>query len=213
MTITALDDDDTSDETVTVTATASSSDQDYQGKSATVTVSVTDDDTRGLVISESSLDVDEGDATGETYTVKLTTEPTGDVTVAISGHIGTDLSLDETSRTFTTTNWDEEQTVTVTAARDDDSTDDSVTLTHTASGGGYNSITKTLAVTIQDDTPDSVTVSFEQDTYTVQEGSSVPVKVKLSEDPKRSVTIPITKANQAGATDADYSGVPAQLDV
>ena len=211
VTITALDDDDTSDETVTVTATASSSDQDYQGKSATVTVSITDDDTRGLVISESSLEVDEGDATGETYTVKLTTEPTGDVTVAISGHIGTDLSLDETSRTFTTTNWDEEQTVTVTAARDDDSTDDSVTLTHTASGGGYNSITKTLAVTIQDDTPDSVTVSFEQDTYTVQEGSSVPVKVKLSEDPKRSVTIPITKANQAGATDADYSGVPANL--
>ena len=211
VTVTALDDDDTSDETVTVTATASSSDEDYQGKSAALTVSITDDDTRGLVISESSLDVAEGDATGEAYTVRLATEPTGDVTVAISGHAGTDLSLDETSLTFTTANWDTARTVTVTAGRDDDSTNDSVTLTHAASGGGYNSIAKTLAVIIQDDTPDSVTANFEQATYTVQEGSSVTVKVKLNEDPKRSVTIPITKSNQDGASDSDYSGVPANV--
>ena len=211
VTVAALDDNDTSDETVTVTATASSSDQDYQGKSAALTVSVTDDDTRGLVISESSLDIDEGDATGEAYTVKLATEPTGNVTVAISGHTGTDLSLDETSLTFTTADWDTARTVTVTAGRDDDSTNDGVTLTHTASGGGYNSITRTLAVTIRDDTPDSVTANFEQAAYTVQEGSSVTVKVKLSEDPKRSFTIPITKSNQDGASNSDYSGVPANV--
>ena len=177
----------------------------------TATVSITDDDTRDLVISESSLGIDEGDATGETYTVKLATEPTGNVTVAISGHTGTDLSLDETSLAFTTADWDTARTVTVTAGRDDDSTDDGVTLTHTASGGGYNSITKNLAVTIRDDTPDSVTANFEQAAYTVQEGSSVTVKVKLSEDPKRSFTIPITKSNQDGASNSDYSGVPANV--
>ena len=56
-----------------------------------------------------------------------------------------------------------------------------------------------------------VTVSFGKATYTVAEGSSVTVTVSLSADPKRSVTIPISKTNQGGATAADYSGVPASV--
>ena len=35
--------------------------------------------------------------------------------------------------------------------------------------------------------------------------------VTLSADPERTVTIPITKTNQGGATSADYSGVPATV--
>ena len=35
--------------------------------------------------------------------------------------------------------------------------------------------------------------------------------VALSADPERTVTIPITKANQGGATAADYSGVPSSV--
>ena len=57
----------------------------------------------------------------------------------------------------------------------------------------------------------SVTVSFEQGSYTVAEGSTVTVKVKLDADPERTVTIPLTKANQDGASGADYSGVPANV--
>ena len=45
-------------------------------------------------------------------------------------------------------------------------------------------------------------VTFEQSSYTVAEGSSVSVKVKLSVTPERSITIPITKSNQGGATSA-----------
>ena len=56
-----------------------------------------------------------------------------------------------------------------------------------------------------------MTVSYEQSTYTVTEGSSVTVKVKLNVDPERTVTIPVTKANQSGATSADYSGVPGNV--
>ena len=37
------------------------------------------------------------------------------------------------------------------------------------------------------------------------------VKVTLSEDPERTVTIGISKADQGGATSADYSGVPASV--
>ena len=66
-------------------------------------------------------------------------------------------------------------------------------------------------VSITDDDLPSVTVSYEQPTYTVGEGSSVVITVTLSADPERTVTVPITRTNQAGAANADYSGVPNSL--
>ena len=89
-----------------------------------------------MTISPTTLTVIEGDATGVSYTVVLTSQPAGDVTVAISGHSGTDLSISGTTLsgdnelTFTTANWGTAQTVTVKAAEDDDAvTDADVTLT------------------------------------------------------------------------------------
>ena len=66
-------------------------------------------------------------------------------------------------------------------------------------------------VTIVDDEGPAVSVSFEQGSYTVAEGSSVMVKMTLSADPERTVAIPITKAEQDGASSQDYSGVPASV--
>ena len=41
---------------------------------------------------------------------------------------------------------------------------------------------------------------------------SVTVKVTLlSADPERTVTIPVSRANQGGASNGDYSGVPANV--
>ena len=54
-------------------------------------------------------------------------------------------------------------------------------------------------------------MSFGSAAYTVAEGGTVEVTVTLSADPERTVTIPITKANQGTASDADYSGVPANV--
>ena len=59
--------------------------------------------------------------------------------------------------------------------------------------------------------PADVDVEFEQGTYTVAEGSSVTVKVTLTEDPERTVTVPIINASQGGASGSDYSGVPANV--
>ena len=66
-----------------------------------------------------------------------------------------------------------------------------------------------------------VIVSFGQATYSVDESddssttnmteNEVAVKVTLSADPERSVTIPITKTNEGGALDGDYSGVPESV--
>ena len=69
----------------------------------------------------------------------LATRPSGSVSVSITGHAGTDLTLDKTTLTFTVGNWDTAQTVTVKAGQDDDGANDTGTLTHTASGGDYAS--------------------------------------------------------------------------
>ena len=85
-----------------------------------------------------------------------------------------------------------------------DEEDETVSVTGTSAG-------LTVAgtkITILDD---DVEVSLGESTYTVAEGAGVAVKVTLSADPERSVTIPLTKAEQGGASGADYSGVPARV--
>ena len=102
----------------------------------------------GLVMNPTELRIDEG--TTATYTVALTTQPTADVTVTISSS-SSKLSADSTSLTFTTDNWSTGQTVTLTANADDDNYDYWVRVTHTASGGGYDSVHGDLYVVIEDD--------------------------------------------------------------
>ena len=50
--------------------------------------------------------------------------------------------------------------------------------------------TDEAVVTITDDDVPSVSVSFEQGSYSVDEGDTVTVKVTLNANPKRTVTIP-----------------------
>ena len=145
--MTAADDDDAADDEETLTHTASGG--DYASVAEDLEVTVDDDDEPGLVLSKASLGPSEG--ASESYTVALATQPSAQVTVTITGHSGTDLTLDETSLTFTTTNWATAQRVTVTAEDDDDAADDEETLTHTASGGDYASVAEDLEVTVDDD--------------------------------------------------------------
>ena len=72
------------------------------------------------------------------------------------------------------------------------------------------------AVSINDRTqgqnlPTSPTVHFESAAYSVDEGATVAVKVKLSKAPGSETVIPITAANRAGASDDDHTGVPDSL--
>ena len=147
ITVTPVKDDNAVGETVTLTHTLSGG--DYAGIAAdSVTINLTDSDTRNVVLSRPSLTLTEGDAAGTSYTVALATKPSGEVTVTISGHASTDLSLSgptlsSNMLTFTVDDWDDAQTVTVKAGQDDDGVTDAVaTLTHTASGGDYANVTK-----------------------------------------------------------------------
>ena len=214
VTVEAGQDADGANDTGTLTHTASGG--GYAGITIDLPVTVTDDDQAGIVLSGRDLTVTEGDAGGSSYTVRLATRPSETVTVTISGHDGTDLTLSGTTLTsnqltFTTTNWGTAQTVTVKAADDDNADNESETLTHTASGGDYVNITKDLPVAVTDDAPAGVSVSFGQAAYRVIEGAGVSVTVSLNEDPERTVVIPLVVTNQGGASDSDHSGVPERV--
>ena len=106
-----------------------------------------------VTVSTTALTVTEEDATGDTYTVVLASQPTADVTVTVAGHASTDVTPSTATLTFTTLNWETAQTVTLTAADDADTTDDTVTLTHSATStdADYNAISiDGVTVTVND---------------------------------------------------------------
>ena len=114
----------------------------------------------GVTVSTTALTVTEQDTTGDGYTVVLDTEPTANVTVTVAGHAGTDVTPNPATLTFTASNWDAAQTVTVTAGDDADTADDTVALTHSAAStdSNYSGITiPSVAVTVSDNDTARVT--------------------------------------------------------
>ena len=93
-----------------VTLTHAVSGGDYEGvTTADVEVTIIEDDTTGVTISITALEVAEGD-TGH-YTIVLDTEPTADVTVEIQAPEDTDIAVAPLMLTFTAANWNTPQTV------------------------------------------------------------------------------------------------------
>ena len=190
VTVKAGEDNDGANDTGTLTHTASGG--DYASITKDLPVTVTDNDTAAIVLSETDLTVTEGDAAGSSYTVKLVTEPTGSVSVSITGQASTDLTLDKTTLTFAVDNWNTAQTVTVRTGEDADGANDTGTLTHTASGGDYVNVTKDLPVRVTDDDTAGVVLSETDLTVTEGDAAGSSYTVRLATQPSGSVTVSIT---------------------
>ena len=186
------------------------------GSTATGTVSITDNDDPAVTVSFEQAGYTVAEGSSVTVRVTLSADPERTVEIPITktnvgGATAADYSGVPASVTFDS--GDTAQTFTFTAtddAENDDGESVSIgfgTLPDQVTAGTPGEAT----VSITDDAVPSVTISFEQAAYAVAEGSSVTVRVTLSADPERTVTVPITKTNQDGATGADYSGVPANV--
>ena len=146
----ATEDDDVDEPDATVTAALTAAAGYTLGTGATATVTVSDDDQRGLAVSEQTLRLTEGDSAG--YTVALDSQPTADVTVTVTVTGDGDVTTSAARLTFTATSWNTAQAVTVSAAQDGDAVDDTATIGHLANGGDYAQVSgSTLAVTVDDD--------------------------------------------------------------
>ena len=198
--VTGLQDDDANDETVSISHNVSG----YGGVSvgAGVTVSVTDDDTAGVRVTPISLSADEGGTV--TYTLQLSTQPAGPVTITpTSGDSGA-VSLSPATLTITPSTWDTPRSVAVTAGQDDDGTDETVSVGHRVSGYGAVTSADAVTVTVTDD--DTAGVRVTPTSLSFNEGGTVTYTLQLSTEPAGPVTITPTNGD-SGAVSVE----PARL--
>ncbi|MBF2753913.1 MAG: hypothetical protein ISN29_01450, partial [Gammaproteobacteria bacterium AqS3] len=194
ITVSAAADEDAIVDTATVAIQAG--DEDYADSNKTVTVNVTENDTTGLTLSTTSLGITE--ESSDTFTVALSSKPSGEVTVDLSRSGDTDVTVNPTSLSFTTSNWSQEQTVTVSAAADDDTDTDSATIKLTASGGDYGGVAEDVAVTVTDN--DKPGLSLSPTSLTITEGGSKPLDVSLATQPSGNVTVALTQPDNRDVT-------------
>ncbi len=99
----------------------SSDDASYDGITPPTITVTNEDDEQGIRVSKTDIFTDE-DATTDTFTVKLNSAPTNSITVTVSSSDTTEATLSPSSLTFTSSNYNVAQTVTVTGV-DDGSSD------------------------------------------------------------------------------------------
>ena len=167
---------------------------------ATVNITIDDDEPQNpsIIIEPSTLTIEEGQT--KNYDVKLSEKPKDDVTVTLSVADLNVTSVNGSSLTFTPENWDQVQTVQVTSKQDEDNENNQTTITHQATGGGYeNSQEATVSITIDDDELTNPLLMISTEEINLEEGSSESYSVKLSETPKGDVKVTIS-SNRASVT-------------
>ncbi|WP_119070717.1 SBBP repeat-containing protein [Aggregatilinea lenta] len=207
VTITAVDDDiDDDDQPCTIeTGDPTSADPDYNDASlnpADVSVTVEDDDEAGFTAYPPTVTVDEPNGTAS-FNIQLNTEPTADVTVSFDTDDTTACTVNPSTATFSSADWDTAQTITVTAVDDDAMNDparsctvliDADTSTADTQYNGLNP--DDIAVTVTDDDQPGFTV--DPTALTLAESgsaSSGEFTVRLNSQPATDVTIDVTPSD------------------
>ena len=192
VTVAAAQDDDARDDSATLSHSVASTDTDYNGIGVSeVEVAVTDDETAGVSILPEELTIAEG--ASDSYEVVLTSQPSHDVTVTITHSGDGDIGIGDQELTFTDSDWETPQAVTVSAAQDDDARDDTATLSHVVASadGDYNGIAVSeVGVAVTDD--ETARVSILPAKLTIAEGASDSYEVVLTSQPSHDVTVTIT---------------------
>jgi hypothetical protein len=156
LTLAAVDDLIAEDnETKSLTVTSSSSITSYSNLSDQVSFTVVDNDTAGISLTTIPVVVSET-VSYASFGVTLDTQPTADVTITpSSGNTSEVVISSPASLTFTSSNWNQVQSVTVAGVRDGTQDgDQTVTVTVTAASAdakyGNPALTNTISVTNTD---------------------------------------------------------------
>ena len=206
--LTGVDDniDIATDPTVQLTISAITGADGYVlGVGPTTTITLLDDDSAGFTITESSGTSVSETGTSDTFSVVLDTEPTANITIALTDNDtdNSELTHNPASLIFSTGNWSVAQTVTVVGIDDSPTLDgDQYTaLTLTASGDSqYNALsTQSVIVTTSDN--DTASFSLSKTTATVSEsGTQDDFTVVLNNGPTSNVTLNLSASNSSEAT-------------
>ena len=192
---------DEDEETIALTGSAAG----YED-SAALSIALEDDDTAGLAVSTTQLDINEG-ADGQ-FQVKLDTEPLNNVTVSIA-EASDAISVSSGSLTFTSNNWSTYKTVTVTGLSDSDYADETATITTSATSSDpkYNttSLNQTVEVTVGDNENPPITLSSGRTSVSEPSGTAtITARVPSGNEPEADLTITLVHSGTAGSG-TDYS--------
>ncbi len=198
----AKQDDDFEDNLETLVLTSRGG--DYGGLTYRMDVQIIDDD-KPQIVAIDKITIEEG----RTYPldVRLFAQPSGTVELNFTGYVGTNLKLDQTLLTFTPTNWQTLQTVTLSAEEDNvDRPDDRIELTLITSGGGYDGETHTTQVIIVDnDEPIApLTISiYDNDGF--EESGILQLPIELNRPADHSVTVQYVSSDGKAIAGDDYT--------
>ena len=214
VTVTAAADDDAVAGATTVVHDLSSTGDDSYNRTGQTPVSLieADDDTAGLSVAPPSRSILAVEGGTGSYTLRLDTQPTAAVSVAVAKTTGSDGDItvdtdpdttgDQSTLTFTTADWNTAQTVTVTADTDADSAAGSAVITNTTSSSDYyyNGLDVTVTAVEADTTAASVAISATA--LNVPEGGSLAYSVLLTTAPTADVTVTVSRS---GSVDDDIT--------
>ncbi|MBF2756073.1 MAG: hypothetical protein ISN29_12595, partial [Gammaproteobacteria bacterium AqS3] len=205
ITVSAAADADSEDEEATITLDASGT--GYDSVEETVTVNVTET-TPGLTLSDSSsaalteLEINEGES--GTFRARLRRKPPSNTTITLTSNKEEKVAFTPATLTFTTVNWETDQTVTVRTIRDTDPEDETAAVSFRTSAGG--AVDGSLTVKITDDGMIGLDLSpAPPAVLEVDEGEETTFTVKLHAPPTDSLTVNLASPN------ADIKLSPASL--
>jgi hypothetical protein len=188
-----------------ITAAATSSDSDYNGiNPADVSATNTDNDVAGITVSAISGNTTEAGGTA-TFSIRLNSEPTADVTIGLSSNDTSEGTVSPTSVTFTAGNWNSNQTITITGIND--AVDDGnivysiVTAPASSADGLYNGMNASdVSVANTDDDTAGITVNPTSGLTTTEAGGQASFTVVLNSEPTANVVIDIVSNDPTEGT-------------
>ena len=154
-----------------------------------------------LLFSQGELAVARGGAAS--YTVRLATQPSSDVTVTVAAQSESDagLTASPSHLTFSASHWNRAQVVTI-SATEIEGAYRQASFEHMASGGGYSDVTGQVLANESDSGAKALAVSV--DTLEVGEGNTVTYTLHLASKPDSEVALTIWRTGNADLrVDAD----------
>ncbi|MEE2903460.1 MAG: myxococcus cysteine-rich repeat containing protein [Myxococcota bacterium] len=158
-----------------------------QGLQASTSVQIADNDTQSLIVSETSISINEGNSAN--VGVRLAFQPSSNVTVNLSASPSQGLTLSQNALTFTPANYAQIQAITVSAAEDANLSNEVSTLTVSSTG----LTPEAVQLTIIDDDTQSLIVS--QSNLDIDEGTSESVTVRLAYQPQNTVNVSLASSD------------------
>ena len=181
------------------------------------TVRTTNVDAVGLALSKTAVTVTEGGA-GEAFTVALTSQPAGAVTVTATSKdadevrlaVGSGVPASSRTLTFTRDNWNQPRMLRVEAVDDDVDEPDGetvgVTLESVSPGDGqYNALERTMTVSVNDNDATPTATLMPSANSISENGGVATVTATLTGKSSETVTLTVAAAPGVNAAATDYT--------